>query len=149
MNKAFRWFFAWLGASILTFVLASIFHTQFVLLNLTRINIDIPIVQWLGMTVSDIAGLALGCGSVIAITMLLCFGIAGLINKFWRQLPLWGYPILGALAIAFMLAAMQPLMGVTLIAGSRSVAGFLFQCSAGLIGGFIFAKIWLNSRNPN
>lgn len=138
--------FAWLAASILTFIFASIFHSQFVLLGLTQINIDIPMSDWLGMTFSDILGLSLGYGSVIAVTMLLCFGISTLITRYWRRLPVWSYPVFGALAIALMLLAMQPLLNVTLIAGARSSLGFLFQCCAGLIGGYVFARMWLSMK---
>ena len=147
MKTVFRWMFAWLAASILTFVFASIFHSQFVLLGLTDIYIDIPIGKWLGMTLSDILGLSLGYGSIIAVTLLLCFGICSLITRFWRQLSVWSYPVLGALAIALMLLAMQTLLNLTPIAGARTTLGFLFQCAAGLIGGFVFARMWFKLKN--
>lgn len=146
MNKAFKWMFAWFAASMLTFVLASIFHSQFVLLGLTQINVDIPISQWLGMTFSDILGLSLSYGIVIAIALLICFGVSTAVAKYWRILPTWIYPLLGALTIAIMLAAMQPILNVTLIAGARSTMGFLFQCVAGLMGGYVFARVWFKYK---
>ena len=145
MNTALRWCLSWLSASILTYVLASVFHSQCVLVGLTQVAIDIPMDKWLSMTLTDLAGLALGYGSVITVTLLLCFGISCVVNNYWRQLPLWSYPALGALAIAIMLSAMQPLLNVTLIAGARSTLGFLLQCSAGLAGGYVFAKLWIKS----
>ena len=67
MNIVLKWMFAWLAASILTFLLASVFHSQFVLLGLTQINIDIPMAEWIGMTLGDILGLSLSYGIVIAL----------------------------------------------------------------------------------
>lgn len=147
MNKAFKWMFAWFAASILTFVFASVFHSQFVLLGLTQINIDIPLGEWLRMTFSDMLGLSLTYGVVITFALLICFGTCTVVAKYWRTLPTWSYPLLGALTIAIMLAAMQPLLNVTLIAGARSHLGFVFQCLAGLIGGYVFARVWLTFKS--
>ena len=146
MNIALKWMFAWFAASILTFLLASVFHSQFVLLRLTQINIDIPMANWIGMTLGDILGLSLSYGIVIALAFFLCFGTCTLVSHYWRILPLWCYPLLAALTIAIMLAAMQPLLNVTLIAGARSQLGFIFQCLAGLLGGYLFIRLQTGSK---
>ena len=106
MKNALSWIFAWLLASICTFIFASIAHSQFVLLELVNIDIAIPIGDWIGMTLSDIIGLSLGYGGVICVAMLLCFGLLSLINKRFK-LPIWSYIIFAALAMAVMLLAMQ------------------------------------------
>ena len=141
MKNSLIWIAAWLAASVCTFVIASVAHSQFVLLELVKINIDVPLSDWLSMTVSDIAGLSIGYGAVIAITLLLCFLILTLVNAKWIRLPVWAYIVGAALAIALMLLAMQPLLNVTLIAGARSTLGFLAQCCAGLLGGYCFARV--------
>jgi hypothetical protein len=141
MKNSLIWIVAWLAASIATFVTASIAHSQFVLLELVAIDIHVPLSDWLSMTVSDIAGLSLGYGSVIAITLLLCFLILTLVNSKWLKLPNWAYVVAAAVAIALMLLAMQPLLNVTLIAGARSTLGFLAQCCAGLVGGYCYARV--------
>ena len=140
MKNALSWIFAWLLASICTFVFASIAHSQFVLLELVNIDIAIPIGDWIGMTLSDIIGLSLGYGGVICVAMLLCFGLLSLINKRFK-LPIWRYIIFAALAMAVMLLAMQPILNVTLIAGARTTMGFIAQCCAGLVGGYVFAQM--------
>ncbi|MDM7861769.1 hypothetical protein QTP81_14295 [Alteromonas sp. ASW11-36] len=140
MKNALSWIFAWLLASICTFVFASIAHSQFVLLELVKIDIAIPAGEWLSMTLSDIIGLSVGYGGAICVAMLLCFGVLSLINKRFN-LPVWSYIIFAALAMAVMLLAMQPILNVTLIAGARSTMGFIAQCCAGLIGGYVFARL--------
>jgi hypothetical protein len=51
------------------------------------------------------------------------------------------YPLAGFVAIFVMLLAMQPVLGITLIAGARSTLGIVSQCLAGLIGGWLFMKL--------
>jgi uncharacterized membrane protein YeaQ/YmgE (transglycosylase-associated protein family) len=43
--------------------------------------------------------------------------------------------------MAVILIAMQPVLGVTLIAGARSSFGIILQIIAGMIGGFCFMRL--------
>lgn len=123
---------------IICFALASIAHSQFVLLALTDVGVNIAMSDRIDMTISDLKGLALTYGSVILIAMGLGFLIINAISKWVVNLPRVRYPIAGALGICCALLAMQPLLNVTLIAGAREPIGFLFQCLAGLVGGWVF-----------
>ena len=141
MKSTLNWITAWIAASIGTFVLASIAHSQFVLIELIAIDIQVPLADWLRMTLDDLVGLSLTYGLVITLTMLLCFGILSLIHHKLKSLPVWFFVLGGGLAIAIMLLAMQPLLNVTLIAGARTSIGFLCQCIAGVLGGWVFARL--------
>ncbi|MEE4246790.1 MAG: hypothetical protein V2I33_15370 [Kangiellaceae bacterium] len=131
----------WLIAALVGFMLASISHSQFVLIELVKLDIKISLIRWISHTAEDIAGLAIGYGSVIAVAFLLAFTVMAKINK-WLNIPSKPlFFVAGALSIATTLLAMQPLLNVTLIAGSRSLLGFSVQALAGGMGGLTFA--WL------
>lgn len=126
---------------IACFILASIAHSQFVLLALGQVGVQIGMSDRLSMTFSDLLGLAPGYGAVITIALALGFLLINAISKWVYPLPSLRYPIAGFLAIGGALLAMQPLLNVTLIAGAREPMGFLFQCLAGMVGGLIFVKL--------
>lgn len=124
-----------------TYLLASIFHSQFVLSALTKIDIQISTSDRLSMTLSDLLGMAPGYGSVLFIALALGFVTINAISRWIYPLPAMRYPLAGFLAVATALLVMQPLLNVTLIAGAREPLGFLFQCLAGLVGGLVFVRL--------
>ena len=131
-------FLKFIVAVIISFILASIAHSQFVLAGLTGIGVEIATSDRISMTLDDIKGLALGYGSVILIALGTGFLIINAISKWVFTLPKLRYPLSGFLAIAGALLAMQPILNVTLIAGAREPLGFFLQCVAGLVGGLVF-----------
>ncbi|MBT0585273.1 hypothetical protein [Alteromonas oceanisediminis] len=141
MKPILHWIAAWIIAALVTFALASVFHSQFVLYELSRLNIAIPSSEWVSMTLSDFIGLLPSYGGAIAFALLMGFIILTGVNRYVGQVPRWLFPFAAAFAMAVMLLAMQPILNVTLIAGARSTLGFLFQCAAGLMGGYVFARI--------
>ncbi|NVK10909.1 MAG: hypothetical protein HWD83_02805 [Gammaproteobacteria bacterium] len=91
------------------------------------------------MTLKDWVGLAPTYGVLILIGLLLAFGtMSFFVRRFGRAQIL--YPIGGALCFFVMIAAMEPVLGVTLVTGARSYLGWAFQCLAGAIGGWVFAR---------
>lgn len=137
----FRRTLRFLLSALSGFVLASIFHSQFVLAELSALGTSVPMKERLSMTLQDIAGLLPGYGSVIVVALLLGFLLMRSAQRWIPLSDMWGYPLAGFLAMAAALTAMQPLLDVTLIAGARSAAGFLCQSLAGASAGLMF--IWL------
>jgi hypothetical protein len=121
-----------------TFALASLAHSQFVLAELSAVNIDITLAARISMSLDDLLGLFPMFAAAIALSLVLGFGVVALIRKFRPQLSLWLYPAAGAMAMLAMLLAMHPILDITLIAGARSTLGIVFQSLAGLIGGWLF-----------
>ncbi|MCV2883632.1 hypothetical protein OE749_02820 [Aestuariibacter sp. AA17] len=140
--------FACLLSAACTFVLASLFHTQFVLHELVKIGTEITFGTRLEMTLSDLSGLLIGYGSVIFIALLSGFLIVDVIKWKLSAIPSWRYVVAGGLSMAMALSLMQPLLGVTLIAGARSDFGFVCQIIAGLCGGWIFILLKNKRRQP-
>lgn len=124
-----------------TFILASLAHSQFVLAELSAVGIKIDLANRLTMSVDDLLGLFPIYVSAIGLSLLVGLGTVGLIRKFRPQSTPSLYPLAGFFAIFVMLLAMYPILGITLIAGARSTLGFVSQCLAGLIGGWLFMQL--------
>lgn len=129
---------AWLCGWLATYLLACLSHSSQVIVAFSNIDINVPVTLAFRMMLSDMWGLLLGYGSLLlAIT-----GIAYLLLiKLFPWQRSWFFVLGGGMAMAATLWAMQPLLGVTLIAGARSTLGFLLQCIAGGIGAWVFFRL--------
>jgi hypothetical protein len=141
MNKALTFFRDLLLVTVLTFVLASAFHSQVVLFELIDLGVVINLTDRLSMTIDDIVGLLPTYGVVLLISLLLAFLVGRKLCVYTKLSETIIYPLAGSLGIAAALLAMPPILNITLLAGSRTAAGFISQCLAGAIGGWCFAKI--------
>ncbi|MFC3094575.1 hypothetical protein DRW07_13200 [Alteromonas sediminis] len=125
---------------ILTFTLASVLHSQFVVNELVNVGVKIRLLDRLSLTIDDWVGLLPTYGVIIAIGLLLAFIVVGFIIKKAPEKRFILFLCAGAAAFAVLLSAMQPIMQITIIAGARE-AGFYAQILAGAIGGALFAKL--------
>lgn len=134
------------GASLITFVIASIVHSQFVLAELTYIDINISLTDRLSMTLQDLWGLFPTLGPAISLSLCLGFSSVVLLNKAFKPskaINILLFPLAGAAALWSMFAAMRPIMNITIIAGARTTLGEFFLCLSGIFGGYIF---WLLTK---
>lgn len=128
-------------SAIITFVIASIAHSQFVLLELSDIGIDISLANRLSMTIDDLLGLLPTYGVIITFSLIVAFGLCSTAIKRYTAIPMYAYVFAGTLAIGAALVAMHPILNISLIAGSRSHLGFVCQCLAGTVGGWVYYKL--------
>ncbi len=141
MNSAIKLVSHFLIASMATFVLASLAHSQFVLHELGALGVEIDFATRLSSTLDDFIGLMPTYGIVITVSLLLGFVITSLIRKYLKHLGYWLYPIAGFVAILMAHIAMHPILDITLIAGARSTFGLICQCLAGAFGGWAFMNM--------
>ncbi|WP_299083982.1 hypothetical protein [uncultured Paraglaciecola sp.] len=134
-----------LVAVIFAFVLASLFHSQFVMAELTQIGVEISLNDRLSMSLDDLLGLCPTYGVVIALSFCIAFIVANLIVKRVSLSPYILYALAGGTGVSIALLAMQPILDITLIAGARSTFGFACQSLAGAIGGGVFTYLRKNS----
>lgn len=92
------------------------------------------------MTAGDLSGL-MAYSFVIAIGLLIAFSIMGLLGRILPLSPWIRFPIGGMLAMLTMLLVMKAVFSITPIASARELSGLVLQCSAGLIGGLVFARV--------
>lgn len=134
---------AWLLAGLVTYVLASVAHTQAVLGGIVSLGVPVPFEDRLRVTAGDLAGLYL-YGVVILIGLAIGYSMMGPIGRWLRLSDWFRYPLGGALAMLTILLSMKLALSITPIAGARDLSGLAMQCLAGGIGGWVF--VWLRRR---
>ena len=144
-NRSLSTLFTGFGLSaVATYVFASVFHTQTILHGLTSLGITVSFMDRLRMTGGDLSGL-MAYSFVIAIGLLIAFSVMGLLGRSLPLSPWVCYPVGGVLAMLTMLLLMKAVFSITPIASARELPGLLLQCSAGLIGGLVFARVLVSA----
>ena len=141
--------FCFIPAWLVAFIFASVLHSHFVLFELVALNIHIPASKWLYMVLDDLSGLLPTYGAIIAVTLTISFFIASRLNSLLEKRALTltkngaagMFGAAGAVGFLIMLAAMQPILDVTLIAGARSHLGIAAQCIAGFVSGLVYGRL--------
>lgn len=141
--KLTKVFLAYLLSVATTTIVGSVSATQFVLAELPKMNIAVPMGLRVETTVHDILGMSPTFSPIVAVALLVGFLVAGLFTRF-LPLPKHGwYWIGGAIAMISALLLVKAALGGTPVAGARTQAGLLAQGFAGLMGGWVFAKLGL------
>jgi hypothetical protein len=128
-----------LVAVVFAFVIASLFHSQFVMAELAKVGVEISLNDRLSMSIDDLLGLYPTYGIVIAVSYFIAFSVTNLLTKRFKLSPYILYFLAGGIGVAVALLAMHPILNITLLAGARSTFGFACQSLAGAIGGAMFA----------
>ena len=130
-----------LVAVMFAFVIASLFHSQFVMAELSKVGVEILFNDRLSMSIDDLLGLYPTYGIVIAVSYFISFIVAGLLIKRFKLSPNILYFLAGGVGVTVALLAMHPILEITLLAGARSTFGFICQSLAGALGGVVFANL--------
>jgi len=145
MKTLLRYAGAYVLAVTVGTVLGCIAATQFVLLELTRLGIEIPFSTRLATTAHDVGGMSRVLSIILAVAFFIAFLVAGLCARFLPgSRPGW-FSIAGASSILVALYLLYESIGGTLIAGARSNSGLLAQALACGAAGWIFARV---TRKP-
>lgn len=138
--KFARTFIAYLTSVIATYVLAAAFYTQQVIAKQVAIGAVYTPSQQMDTYVQNFTGLWV-YGVVIAIALLLGFGVAAVVKRVLKPLSALAYPAAGAAAMLVMLHMVEQQLGggAGIIGGARDALGISLQCLAGFIGGSVFA----------
>jgi hypothetical protein len=148
MRKVPKVLLAWLAAVIVGFLAASVLHTQFVLGRLAEVGAEIPAGVRLQTTLGDIVGFIPAYPAVIGIALAVGFAVAALLKRVLKPLAPYAHPIAGFVAVGTALALMKMQMEITPVAGARGAVGFLAQCLAGALAGWVFALL-VNRRRAD
>ncbi|HIG42249.1 MAG: hypothetical protein ABGY96_11355 [bacterium] len=139
--KAIKVIGAYFAAVLVTFVLGSIFATQFILGNLQDMGMTVTFADRFSATLHDVGGLSVIYLPVIGISFLISLPVAAGIIKFVPNLRLVGYVLAGAVGLVTIHLVMKAVLGLTGIAATRTVMGLLSQGLAGAIGGYLFFRL--------
>lgn len=139
MNRWIERLGAFIIATLVTTTLVSLGHSWFVQQALIDIGADIPGGLRIKTMGRDLIGLLPTLGPVLMGALLVAFLIAARLKP--RAGPFGGlaYPLAGWAAVALALIVMRLAFGFAPLAGARSFAGALVMSLGGLVGGLVFA----------
>jgi len=125
---------------LLTFTLASLFHSQYVVNQLVNVGVVVGFNDRVNLILEDWLGLLPTYGAIIAIALAIAFLVTWFIAKKMNKQGTQLFVIAGVVAFATALIAIESIMNITIIAGARGW-GFYAQLCAGAVGGYVFAKL--------
>lgn len=125
---------------LLTFTLASLFHSQYVVNQLVNVGIVVSLSDRINLTVDDWLGLLPTYGAIIAIALAIAFLVTAKLSKKVKQYSMALFIAAGITAFAVVLVAIESIMNIHIIAGARGW-GFYLQLLAGALGGLLFALL--------
>ena len=138
---------AFLLSALVTYTLASVFQSLFVLQALEAAGAQFSLSVWFYVLVHDLYGLAFGgkyvsYGQIILIGLFIALVVAALCLR-WIPLPrVLIYSMAGATAMATILYLVElNFYGLTLFAGVRGKLGVSAQLVAGALGGLTFSTV--------
>lgn len=127
-------------ACCITYVLASIAHSYYVVGKIEQLGVSVPLADQLRMMLGDLVGLY-AYSVVIVVGLVIGWAVMALVRRL-RKISRWiVYPLGGFLAMGTIMVAVSLLLPVTAIAPARHLPGIAGQCAAGFLGGVAFA--WL------
>ncbi len=131
---------SFLVAWLLTFTLASLFHSQYVVNQLVNVGVVVGFADRVNLTFDDWLGLLPTYGAIIAVALIIAFFVTWFISKKLKGHYAGLFVIGGIAAFATALIAIESIMNITIIAGARGW-GFYLQLLAGAVGGYTFAQL--------
>ena len=132
---------SWLGASCVGFVAASLCHSQQVQAQLINLGAHIDFSTRLAAMADDLVGLSPTYLPIIAVGFAIAFFIATFTRTKTSWPPALLFSLAGAAALGCILALMQPIMEITLMAGARGWLGLGLEIAAGALGGLTYAYL--------
>ena len=127
-------------ATLTTAIIGSIFSSQSVIASLQSLDIVVPLVTRLSMTLDDLAILT-ALAPVTAICFVVGFIVAALCVRFIGGNRTAWHILAGAAALVTTLLILKAVLLITAIAGTRTTLGLMSFGLAGAIGGWVYAKI--------
>ena len=124
----------------LTFTLASLFHSQYVVNQLVDVGVVVSLSDRINLTLDDWLGLLPTYGAIIAIALAIAFFAVVLLVKKFKKYSMALFVASGITAFAVVLVAIESIMNIHIIAGARGW-GFYLQLLAGALGGLLFALL--------
>ena len=131
---------------LLTFTLASLFHSQYVVNQLVNVGVVVGLSDRASLTLDDWLGLLPTYGAIIALALAIAFFVTAKLNKKVKKYSTQLFVIAGIVAFAIVLIAIESIMNIHIIAGARGW-GFYAQLLAGAVGGFTFSQLFKATKN--
>lgn len=136
-----RIFAAYLGAVMVTYLLAATAATQSVLASLEAMGVAVTMGERLSTTGRDLIGMFPAYGAIIAIALAIALPIATTIARFLPGWRAFGLVAAGVVAMTVPHLLMREFLEISPVAATRTVVGLLVQGLAGGVGGYAFYRL--------
>jgi hypothetical protein len=133
--------FAFIAAVFVTYFVGAVIATQSVMNRLADMGGPVNMSVRLQATLHDLPGMFPTYAPLVAIGLLAGFLVARLVLRFvpdWRTV---GYACAGFVAIVATHLIMKSTFDITPVAVTRTALGLLAEGAAGLLGGWVFARL--------
>ncbi|MEQ8404141.1 MAG: hypothetical protein RKE49_03510 [Oceanicaulis sp.] len=132
----------WVLASVLLGVAATILSSVMVLAMLDAVGAELGASHVMIQIGDDLAGFGPIYSAFIALALAIAFAAAAGVTRLIKGLRPVIFAVAGAVAMAVMLTLMeQVFFGVQMVAGARTLPGFLLQTGAGALAGLAYAAL--------
>ena len=132
---------SFLLAGLVAYVVAVLFYTQINLSNLTDLGIDISFSDRLGAAWHDLLSMTGMYFPIMLVALLVAFSLAAIVIRFLPNLRILGFVVAGTVGVLALVLFFSSFLGTNPIAVTRSSLGLLSQCSAGGMGGLVYALV--------
>ncbi len=141
MVNFFRTLTLLIVATLVTYVVATVFVSQFNLNTLANLGIEIGLAQRFDSAIADLVGMLSAYLPLIFVALMLGFGFTHFVLGRFITLTLIWYVAAGFVSILVLHFALFMVLDVSPIAPTRSTFGLLSQALAGAIGGLVLFKL--------
>jgi hypothetical protein len=137
---------AFVLATLLTFVLASVLSTQMILSNVQSMGLDVTMNVRLATAAQDLLGMASSYLILIAVAFILALPAATWLSRRLTGGSALLFALAGFVAIAVLHFALQVALSIHPVAVTRTLPGLLGQCLAGAAGGWCYYMLRRKGR---
>ena len=132
---------AWAMAVVTAVLLGSLLQTQLNLAALSALDVPISFTQRIAVSWHDWTQFAPIYAILIAVTFLIAWLVAGILNRLWPEWRTIVFVLAGGLSVWALLVIMTGILQITPIAATRSGIGVLALSLAGALGGWLYASL--------
>jgi hypothetical protein len=137
---------AFVVATILAFVLASVLSTQMILANVQSMGLDVPMGVRLTTTFQDLLGMASSYLLLITVAFIVALPVAAWLARLAPERSALLFALAGFVAVAVLHLALKMALGIHPLAVTRTLPGLLGQCLAGAVGGWCYYLVRRKDR---
>ena len=132
---------AFAAGVLATYVLAAIASTQMILHQVAALGMPVSFGERAAATLHDLAGMAVAYLPLIGASLLVALPVAALALRYVPLPRALGYALAGGAALWALHLIMIAVFGMHPVPATRTALGLALQAGAGLVGGYVFARL--------
>lgn len=124
-----------------TYIVAAIVSTQMILGEVAGLGMPVSFGDRAAATLHDLAGMTMAYLPLIGASLLVAFPVAAVALRYIRLPRTLGYALAGGTAIWALHLIMIATFGMHPVPATRTALGLALQAGAGVVGGYVFARL--------